>query len=112
MNPTVVCHLEDIHRVSKSENQSKLAVPNVNLIQPALPVKNELDERKQHYEPEDDDERELDALIARFRAQGVTNIEEIQQKLLPIIEKFSGTGRKEEKLEAFLKEVIEKINAQ
>jgi hypothetical protein len=50
-------------------------------------------------------------LIALFRTQGITNLEEIQQKLLPIIEKFSGTGRKEEKLEAFLKEVIDQINS-
>ena len=64
------------------------------------------------YEPEDEDERELDDLISMFRSQGITNIEDIQRKLMPIIEKFSGTGRKEEKLEAFLKEVIEKINAQ
>ncbi len=68
MNPTVVCHLEDIQRVSKSEKQRELVVPNLNLIQPAFPVKNELIERKQYYEPEDADERELDALIARFRA--------------------------------------------
>jgi len=30
---------------------------------------------------------------------------------MPIIHKFNGTGRKEEKLEAFLKEVIAKINS-
>jgi hypothetical protein len=63
------------------------------------------------YEPEDEEERELDRLIIQFRS-GMANIEEIQQKLLPIIEKFSGTGRKEDKLAAFLQEVIEKINSQ
>jgi hypothetical protein len=44
-------------------------------------------------------------LIARFRQHGETDIEAILQ---PIIHKFNGKGKKEEKLEAFLKEVIAK----
>jgi hypothetical protein len=44
-------------------------------------------------------------LIARFRQSGETDIEATLQ---PIIHKFNGKGKKEEKLEAFLREVIAK----
>ena len=57
----------------------------------------------------DEDEENIDALISKFRSQEHPNIDQIQQELLPIIHKFSGTGSKEDKLEAFLKEVIDKI---
>ena len=60
----------------------------------------------------DEDEENIDALINKFRSQEEPNIDQIQQELLPIIHKFNGSGRKEDKLEAFLKEVIAKINNQ
>jgi hypothetical protein len=53
----------------------------------------------------EDDDIDIDALIARFRNNGETNIE---ATLPPIIHKLSVQGRKSEKLEAFLKEVIAK----
>lgn len=53
----------------------------------------------------DNDDIDVDALIARFRQHGETDIEATLQ---PIIHKFNGKGQKEEKLEAFLKEVIAK----
>lgn len=53
----------------------------------------------------EDDDIDIDALIARFRNNGETSIEATLQ---PIIHKLIGQGRKSEKLEAFLKEVIAK----
>jgi len=55
----------------------------------------------------DADDFDIDQLIASFRAQQ-TDIQSIQAALIPIIHKFTGTGEKERKLEAFLIEVIEK----
>ena len=56
--------------------------------------------------PYDEDEAHIDALIAKFRAQSNPDIDEILSVLQPLTHKFTGQGRKEEKVESFLKEVI------
>lgn len=60
---------------------------------------------------EEDAEIDIDALIAKLRSNGTfQNIEQIQATLQPIIHKISGSRSKEEKLEAFLREVIAQNN--
>lgn len=58
----------------------------------------------------DEDEARIDALIEKFRAQEDPNIDEIQRELPPLISGNSEqAGRMEEKLVAFLKEIIDKV---
>jgi hypothetical protein len=54
------------------------------------------------------DEKDIDALIARMRSHGQTDIEQVQKMLEPIILKYSSMGKRNEKIEAFLKELIAK----
>jgi len=58
----------------------------------------------------DEDEARIDALIEKFRAQEDPNIDEIQRELPPLLNSKE-SGRKEEKLVAFLKEVIAKVQS-
>lgn len=56
----------------------------------------------------DEDEARIDALIEKFMAQEDPNIDEIQRELPPLLSSQE-SGRKEEKLVAFLKEIIAKV---
>ena len=56
----------------------------------------------------DEDEAKIDALIERFRLQEDPNIDEIQREVSLLLNSQE-SGRKEEKLIAFLKEVIAKV---
>lgn len=58
----------------------------------------------------DEDEARIDALIEKFRAQEDPNIDEIQRELPPLLNSKE-SGRKEEKLVNFLKEVIAKVQS-
>ena len=81
----------------------------INLIQPAFPTSyaNPI-KAEQFAEPEEMDEKEIDSLIARLRSHGETDIEQVQKVLEPIILKFNSMGKRNEKIEAFLKELIAK----
>lgn len=59
----------------------------------------------------DEDEARIDALIEKFRAQEHPRVDEIQRELHPLLN-GNKTGRKEEKLIAFLKEIIAKVKNQ
>ena len=81
----------------------------INLIQPAFPTTftNPI-KAEQYADSEEMDENEIDALIARLRSHGETDIEQVQKVLRPIIVKFDSMGKRNEKIESFLKELIAK----
>ena len=58
----------------------------------------------------DDPVQEMDRLLARLRAQDVTDHHIIKAALEPIIPKIDGNQEQMDKLDAFIKEVIQKIN--
>lgn len=95
----------------------------INLIQAAQPnvIKNEFGYASLPANPRsadgnvemvviDEDEARIDALIEKFRAQSDPNIDEIQRELPPLLNS-KDSGRKEEKLVAFLKEIIAKVQS-
>jgi len=53
----------------------------INLIQPAFPTFLNPIKAEQFTEPEEMDESEIDALIARLRSHGDTDIEKVQKVL-------------------------------
>jgi predicted RecB family endonuclease len=54
------------------------------------------------------EEKDIDDLIMRFRNHSENDIEHIQKMLEPIILKFSIAGKRNDKIERFLKELIAK----